>query len=1489
MNLYNSLVLLMGLFALAGFSGWLAWKNMSLRQEATGLKKELAHTQHYLDTAQTLMVALDDRGRVIMVNRAALELLGYEKKELLGRHWFLTCLPQPEGMETVYPVYRQIMAGQLHNARYFENPVTCRDGRQRLVAWRNAYLRNENGDIIGTLASGQDITERRQMEDALKQSEELLRESQAVAHLGHYSFYVNTGQWTSSRELDAIFGIDEHYQRDVEGWLDLVHPDFRADLRVYFQEHVLGRGRKFDREYKIIHQGDNRDKWVHGLGNLKLDQNGEVTGMFGTIQDITTRKRTEAALLEQKMFLETIFNNEPECVKVVNGKGKLLRMNPAGLRMIEVADEEEANEFGLLNFVLPGYRAPFTVLLQRVMEGESGKLLFPIQGRRGTQRWLETHAAPLPDAEGHITAMLAVTRDVSERRRTELALRQSQANLLRAQYLARMGDFIWELASGEVEWSDGMYHLLKYDKHESINLQKVNAQIHHPQDRESVNQWLRECIADEAENFPPNEYRLICRDGEVLDVQTNLRVERVAGQAIRVFGTCQDISARKRAEEIMLESERRYRELFENSRDGFVVVDARGYFLNANRAFLQMLGYSLEELRHMDFYAVTPPRWHAWERHEIWEKRLLKEGYSGIYEKEYIRRDGSEFTVELQAHTFFNQRGELLYLWGIARDITERKQIENQLKESEERFRRLAENAQDIIYRFELLPDPGFSYVSPVAEKITGYSPRDYYRDPDFSLKLTHPEDRDKLKNYLQDEDFFREPVVMRWLRKDGLLIWIEQTNVPIYDSQARLCAMEGIARDITERKHAEEKLQLAASVFTHAREGITITDARGNIVEVNEAFTHITGYSREEALGKNPRILKSNRQERGFYLAMWEDLSKKGHWYGEVWNRRKNGDLYAVMLTISSVSDNQGRIQHYVGLFSDITEQKEHQRQLEYTAHYDALTGLPNRVLLADRLHQAIIQAQRRGQRLAVAYLDLDGFKEVNDTYGHKAGDQLLTQLARRMKQALREGDTIARLGGDEFVAVLIDLADIHDALPIIGRLLDAAARPVHLGGHRMMVSASLGVTFYPQAEEKVDPDQLLRQADQAMYQAKLAGKNRYYIFDAEQDKHIRGHHESLERIRQALHADEFVLYYQPKVNMRTGRIVGAEALIRWQHPERGLLLPAEFLPLIEERPLAVEVGEWVIGNTLKQLETWRRAGLEIPVSVNVGARQLQQPDFMERLRILLARHPTIKPEFLELEMLETCALEDITQVSSVIRACNEIGVRFALDDFGTGYSSLTYLKRLPAAQLKIDQSFVRDMLDDAEELAILEGVLGLATAFRRQAIAEGVETLAHGEMLLQLGCELAQGIGIAAPMPGEELMAWINDWRPDPGWLKQSQISRDDVPLLFAGVEHRAWIRAIQDYLRGHRAMPPPLDHHQCRFGYWLEHGGRERHGAQPIFQEIEHLHHQVHRLARELIHLKTENQFSEASSRLNELEQLRDALLSSLTKLLQKRLPT
>lgn len=803
------------------------------------------------------------------------------------------------------------------------------------------------------------------------------------------------------------------------------------------------------------------------------------------------------------------------------------------------------------------------------------------------------------------------------------------------------------------------------------------------------------------------------------------------------------------------------------------------------------------------------------------------------------------------------------------------------LQASERRFYDFADAASD--WFWEMGPDLRFTYFSERISETLGTSPvqmigktrQDIMNPDDISEKWeAHFNDMDQRRAFKEFDYLLALP--------DGTCRYISISGKPVFDDAGAFAGYRGIGHDITERKQAEEQLRQAAIVFQHASEGIVITDTHGNILEVNTAFSTITGYDREEVLGKNTALLSSGRQGKGFYALMWQKLAESGQWSGEIWNRRKSGEVYAEMLTINTVRNPQGEPLLYVGLFHDITVLKEQQHQLEHMAHYDALTQLPNRVLLADRLQQALNQAERRSNQIAVVYLDLDGFKSVNDMYGHASGDKLLVELSKQMKRALRDGDTLSRLGGDEFVIVLLDLDDHAASAPILERLLKLTSCAINIDGQSLQVSASLGVTFFPQSDE-IGADQLMRQADQAMYIAKQLGKNRYHIFDADQDRAVRGRHESIERIRDALDNHEFVLYYQPKVNMRTGKVIGAEALIRWQHPEQGILAPSCFLPLVEEHELIKPIGDWVIETALRQMEEWQAQGLTLPVSVNVAGRQLQSPDFVGKLRVALYQHPGVAND-LTLEVLESSALEDISQVSQLIADCKKMGVSFDLDDFGTGYSSLTYLKRLPAQTLKIDQSFVRDMLEDPDDLAILDGIIGLATSFQRDIIAEGVESHAHSMALLRLGCELGQGYAIAKPMPANEMLTWVANWHPVIASIPR-QIKRDELPVLFAMTEHRAWLKALELQLLEQQSVMPLLNHHQCRFGHWLDHSGAKKYIDHPALPQILSIHEEIHCLANDLLELKQRGLHDEAYRNYSTLEiaSLRDRLLILLESLL------
>jgi diguanylate cyclase (GGDEF)-like protein/PAS domain S-box-containing protein len=633
-----------------------------------------------------------------------------------------------------------------------------------------------------------------------------------------------------------------------------------------------------------------------------------------------------------------------------------------------------------------------------------------------------------------------------------------------------------------------------------------------------------------------------------------------------------------------------------------------------------------------------------------------------------------------------------------------------------------------------------------------------------------HPEDRQTIAeatHALSTGEVGRRTFEVRMPHASGWR-WVEVTMMVIErDGAGRPLRLLATLADMQDRHDAQERQLMSVSLFQHLHEGLLITDADLRALDVNAAYTQILGMSRDEVLGTVPSLLRPApedpvaRQQRA---SMWGSLRDTGSWRGELLERRRNGELCTLQTTISTVRGPNLDLRYHVLVISDITQQQAQREQLERQAHFDELTRLPNRARLSQLLDDAMRSADRDGYLLVVCYLDLDRFKPVNDRYGHAAGDRLLAELAGRLRSALRSRehwtDTAARLGGDEFV-LLLRAGTQEEARLAVERVLRVVSRPYPLepGQDSVQVTASMGATIYP--VDRSDADTLLRHADHAMYGAKQSGRNGYQFFDPELRLRTEQRVMAIGRIQEALDQQEFVLYYQPKVDMRSGRVLGFEALLRWEHPQQGLIAPLQFLPLIEHTGLSSRIGDWVIAQALEHLSQWRRNAFDFSVSVNVSARHLQEPDFALRLSELLARHNEVLATRLELEMLETAAHADIEATSALVSRCQGIGVRFALDDFGTGYSTLTYLKRLPVDVLKIDRSFVHHMLDDTQDRAIVEGVIGLARTFGCTVVAEGVESPAQARMLLDLGCDIGQGTGIAAPMPAAQVAQWVRDYR--------------------------------------------------------------------------------------------------------------------------------
>jgi len=920
------------------------------------------------------------------------------------------------------------------------------------------------------------------------------------------------------------------------------------------------------------------------------------------------------------------------------------------------------------------------------------------------------------------------------------------------------------------------------------------------------------------------------------------------------------------------EDKARISAIIESAHDALVQINEKGEITGWSHQAETIFGWSREFVLGKSFQNTIIPGQYENVFTLGLEEFLLKRNKSTVnqvQEMTALHRNGHEFPVEMSVALVETQEGYEFNAF--IRDITERKEAEKSLRASEERYGSIFENALMEIFIFDA-ETYKFVKVNRGGCKNIGYSEEELIQLTPVDIK---PEVSLKQFNELIEPLRTGEKEMVHFAavhqRKDGSLypveIYVQLTHFLLKP------AFVAIILDITERLKAEEKQQLSEQVFNNTNEGITITDKKGIIFDVNPAFCEITGYNRDEVIGKNPRILSSGKQDSEFYANMWETINGQGYWQGEIWNRTKEGELYAELLSISTILDEVGKVLHYVGIFSDITHSKRQQETLKQMAHYDLLTQLPNRVLLTDRFLQALAHSKRKKNMLAVCFLDLDNFKPVNDLYGHEVGDQLLIEVAKRIKSNIREEDTASRQGGDEFVLLLGDIQSFSECEYMLKRIIEALAQPFFIDGKSISISASIGVTLSPL--DNSDFDTLMRHADQAMYQAKIAGRNRYHLFSAEKDQLIIEKNIQINEVEHALINQELCLFYQPKVNMKTGKVFGAEALLRWIHPEKGLIPPLKFLPIIEETELEIQVGNWVINEALKQMANWREQGINLEVSINISSYHMQQPSFVADLRAVMLLHPKVHSKNIQLEILESSALGDLESISRIIETCiDKLGVNVALDDFGTGYSSLTHLRSLAAQTIKIDQSFVRDMLDDPGDYAIIDGIIGLAESFNREVIAEGVETSDHGLMLLAMGCYEAQGYGIARPMPVDKIPSWLSAYRSDTKWKSfvENEYSAKDIKIQLLLLSLKHWKNSFENNIQsepGHIEKWPILKRKKCHCGVFIKQAIQDKLFDEGWIKELETAHTAMHIIADDIFDKYQEGNVDSARDGLNKLQ--------------------
>lgn len=665
--------------------------------------------------------------------------------------------------------------------------------------------------------------------------------------------------------------------------------------------------------------------------------------------------------------------------------------------------------------------------------------------------------------------------------------------------------------------------------------------------------------------------------------------------------------------------------------------------------------------------------------------------------------------------------------------------------------------------------------------RIFEVDPIDFTPTYDNFLSVVHPDDRETVDHTYIDSLNERTglDIVHRLLLKNGGVKYIHLRGQTDFNEQGKPFRSIGNIHDITERHLAEQQLRFADDVFQHTADGIMITDAQGAIVAVNPAFTKITGYTPKEAMGRVPRLLRHDRRNRDYYRDLWDSLKERQQWTGEIWNRRKDGSVFPQLQTISGIWDEDQNLTHYVSVFTDISDIKQTQQELQYLAHHDPLTGLPNRLLFISRVEHGIARCKREGSHLALMYIDLDRFKNVNDSLGHPVGDMLLQQVAERFSEVVREDDTVARLGGDEFTILLEIVDHEEDAALVAQKLLHALDPPFHLKENKpIYIKASIGISIYPR--DGLTPSTLLKNADAALYRTKAEGRNNYHFYSEELTQTAIDRFDLENALNVAIENEELQLYYQPQVRLSDGALVGAEALLRWNNPERGFIPPDRFIPLAEETGLIIPIGEWVLNTAAQQMKQWHDNGFELKhVAVNVAGPQIHHGDMVQVLQRVLET-TELEPSRLELEITEGFIMNEPEQALNTLLGMRQQGIEMAIDDFGTGFSSLAYLKRLPISKLKIDKSFINQLPDNEEDAAIVNNIISLGAGLDFRVIAEGLETERQLHKLRILGCEEGQGYLFSKPLAADEFEEWCRDWEEkDTFWLDESALLAMDAGL--------------------------------------------------------------------------------------------------------------
>ncbi|MCF7983400.1 MAG: EAL domain-containing protein [Thiohalocapsa sp.] len=1110
------------------------------------------------------------------------------------------------------------------------------------------------------------------------------------------------------------------------------------------------RAGRFDLAEQVLARGDVTIAAV--MENLRIYQ-AELE--LQNEELIRSQREAEQALGR----FRTLFASLPVAELVIDHHGLIIEANPEARSLLELRDPR-SHQYFLARLIADRNRGQVIRAWDKLSQTQSIQLPeIPFHSADGRNLIADLHIAKLPAEIEHmprfVCAVVDRTDAVRQRESLESAYARIELSEERYRVLAEFSpawDYWVDPDGCYIQVSPACYDITGYSADELTTEPALIERIIHPDDLSLWQAHADGSSGDRRKNHPPLEFRIRTKDGAERWIEHECNpVVTHDGRFLGRRGVNRDITSRREAQEALRRNEALLSSTGRLARVGGWELEPATGAMRLTTVTRELYGFDddgeLDVAAALSFY-------HPADRPKL--ERALTEAQTRAkpfeLELRLHPRGGGELWIKTTGTPVHEPDGRQL-LRGSIQDITGRIQAQRALLETERKYRALFESAEEGMW---IIQHGRFVSVNRAALHMLGYSePADVLgkRPRDISP----PVQPDGLDTVAKEEQLLRQALDVgtqrfQWehLRADGGTLPLEITliRMELHGEPALFLTWQ----DLTDKRAAEEREIRARVVFENTSEGIIITDDRQRILAVNRAFTEITGYCEEEVLGQTPRLLQSGRHDEAFYQSVRASLEETGQWRGQIWDRRKNGEIYPQLTTISAVYDQTGRLTNYVGVFGDITQIKRSEEALYKLAHNDALTGLPNRTLLRARLEQSLQRAERYGSMLGLLFLDLDLFKTVNDTLGHSVGDTLLKRVAEAMQTQIRDADSLARLGGDEFIILMEDLAEPNTAAQLARRLLGVFTEPFQAEGRELYITASIGISIYP--VDGRDMDTLLSNADVAMYQAKEHGRNTYRFFEP---KMTEGAVERLRLetgLRGAILRRELSLVYQPQVKLADGSMHGAEALLRWTHPELGPIPPSQFIRIAEDLGIIGEIGAWVLEHACRQLARWDAAGFLVPrIAVNCSVQQLEQPDLLEDMRRILER-TQVEPDRLEIEVTESMLMRQADQVIANLQALRDIGVTIAVDDFGSGFSSLAYLKRLPINRLKIDRAFIEHLTLDANDDAIARAIIALGRELGLDVLAEGVETDAQRAFLAREGCQEAQGYLFGRPMSPQRLM---------------------------------------------------------------------------------------------------------------------------------------